>query len=77
MTLGGDCLADIAMLRSQPELFGPIAFDPTVSRINATVLALIAYVRLNAVHGPSSRGDGPDETGKGHYVLTSAPHLRG
>ncbi|MEU8404560.1 IS1380 family transposase [Nonomuraea sp. NPDC048892] len=31
--LGGDCLADIAVLRSQPELFGPIASDPTVSRL--------------------------------------------
>ncbi|WP_433222138.1 IS1380 family transposase [Microtetraspora malaysiensis] len=33
LTLGGDCLADIAMLRAQPELFGPIASDPTVSRL--------------------------------------------
>lgn len=33
LALGGDCLADIAMLRAQPELFGPIASDPTVSRV--------------------------------------------
>lgn len=33
LALGGDCLADIAMLRAQPELFGPIASDPTVSRL--------------------------------------------
>jgi Transposase DDE domain group 1 len=33
LALGGDCLADIATLRSQPELFGPIASDPTVSRL--------------------------------------------
>ncbi len=33
LALGGDCLADIAMLRSQPELFGPVASDPTVSRL--------------------------------------------
>lgn len=33
LALGGDCLADIALLRSQPELFGPIASDPTVSRL--------------------------------------------
>lgn len=31
--LGGDCLADIAPLRAQPELFGPMASDPTVSRL--------------------------------------------
>ncbi|MFI7644408.1 transposase [Nonomuraea sp. NPDC049400] len=34
--LGGDCLADVAVLRSSPELFGPIASDPTVSRLVAT-----------------------------------------
>jgi hypothetical protein len=33
LALGGDCLADIALLRSQPDLFGPIASDPTVSRL--------------------------------------------
>jgi hypothetical protein len=33
LALGGDCMADIAMLRSQPELFGPVASDPTVSRL--------------------------------------------
>ncbi|WP_405140689.1 IS1380 family transposase [Sphaerisporangium sp. NBC_01403] len=33
LALGGDCLADIAMLRAQPELFGPVASDPTVSRL--------------------------------------------
>ncbi len=33
LALGGDCLADIAMLRSQLELFGPVASDPTVSRL--------------------------------------------
>ncbi|MEU8193291.1 IS1380 family transposase [Microbispora amethystogenes] len=33
LALGGNCLADIAMLRNQPEIFGPIASDPTVSRL--------------------------------------------
>lgn len=27
-TLGGDCLADIAMLRAEPAVFGPVASDP-------------------------------------------------
>src|SRR4249919_1893275 len=31
--LGGDCLADVAMLRAEPEVFGPVASDPTVSRL--------------------------------------------
>ncbi|WP_063767837.1 IS1380 family transposase [Streptosporangium roseum] len=33
LALGGHCLADIALLRSQPEPFGPTAVDPTVSRL--------------------------------------------
>ncbi|MEV7967380.1 IS1380 family transposase [Sphaerisporangium sp. NPDC088356] len=37
LALGGDCLADIAVLRSSPELFGPIASDPTVSRLITTL----------------------------------------
>ena len=32
VALGGDCLADIAVLRAEPELFGPVASDPVVSR---------------------------------------------
>jgi Transposase DDE domain group 1 len=35
VALGGDCLADVAMLRAQPELFGPVASDPVVSRLVA------------------------------------------
>ena len=35
--LGGDCLADIAVVRAQPELFGPVASDPTVSRLIDTL----------------------------------------
>jgi hypothetical protein len=30
--LGGDCLADVAVLRAEPDLFGAVASDPTVSR---------------------------------------------
>ena len=33
LALGGDCLADVAVLRAQPELFGPVASDPVVSRL--------------------------------------------
>ena len=35
VALGGDCLADVAILRAQPELFGPVASDPVVSRLVA------------------------------------------
>jgi hypothetical protein len=30
--LGGDCLADIALLRAEPGVYGRVASDPTVSR---------------------------------------------
>ena len=33
IALGGDCLADIAVVRAQSDLFGPVASDPTVSRL--------------------------------------------
>jgi hypothetical protein len=35
VALGGDCLADIAVLREQPGLAGLVASDPVVSRLVA------------------------------------------
>jgi len=37
VALGGDCLADIAVLREQPQLAGPVASDPVVSRLVTTL----------------------------------------
>jgi hypothetical protein len=37
LAVGGDCLADIATLRAEPGLFGPVASDPTVSRLIDTL----------------------------------------
>lgn len=42
LAVGGDCLADVAVLRGEPRVFGPVASDPTVSR---TVTALAADAR--------------------------------
>jgi hypothetical protein len=39
VALGGDCLADIAVLREQPELAGPVASDPVVSRLAGALAA--------------------------------------
>jgi hypothetical protein len=33
LALGGDCLADVALLRAEPGVFGRVASDPTVSRL--------------------------------------------
>ena len=48
LALGGDCLADIAVLRSQPELAGPVASDPVVSRL-ITALAADTPRALEAI----------------------------
>jgi len=37
VAVGGDCLADIALLREEPGVFGAVASDPTVSRLIATL----------------------------------------
>src|SRR4029079_18391018 len=39
VALGGDCLADVAMLRAESDVFGPVASDPTVSRLIGTLAA--------------------------------------
>ncbi len=39
VALGGDCLADIVALRAEPELYGPVASDPVVSRAVAGLAA--------------------------------------
>lgn len=39
LALGGDCLADVALLRAEPGVYGSVASDPTVSR---TITALAA-----------------------------------
>jgi len=48
VALGGDCLADIALLRAEPGLFGPVASDPVVSRLVAR-LAVDAPRALKAI----------------------------
>jgi len=48
VALGGDCLADIAVLREQPALAGPVASDPVVSRL-VSMLAQDAPRALKAI----------------------------
>jgi hypothetical protein len=47
--LGGDCLADIAVLRAEPGVFGLVASDPTVSR-TIDALARDVPAALAAIH---------------------------
>jgi hypothetical protein len=39
LALGGDCLADVNLLRTEPGVFGRVASDPTVSRLVDTLAA--------------------------------------
>jgi len=39
VAIGGDCLADIAQLRGDRDVFGPVASDPTVSRLISSLAA--------------------------------------
>ena len=39
LALGGDCLADVAVLRAQPQLAGPVASDPVISRLVSALAA--------------------------------------
>jgi hypothetical protein len=48
IALGGDCLADAAVLRAQPELTGPVASDPVISRL-ITALAAEGPRALKAI----------------------------
>src|SRR4051812_20001150 len=73
VALGGDCLADIALLRSAPGVFGLVASDPTVSRtidaLAADAPAALAAIdaaraaararawRLAGSHGPDHHAD--------------------
>jgi len=33
LAAGGDCLADVGLLRAEPGVYGSVASDPTVSRL--------------------------------------------
>ena len=58
VALGGRCLSDLSLLRREKEVFGPVASDPTVSRLAG---ALADHVEA-AEAGPAGRcgiGCGP------------------
>jgi hypothetical protein len=53
VALGGDCLADIGMLRAEPGVFGPVASGPTVSRL-IDALAASGEKALTAIRAARS-----------------------
>jgi hypothetical protein len=71
VALGGDCAADIAVVRAQPGVFGLVASDPTVSRMVATLardvdaaLGAIASARAVARARVWDRTGAPIQNGK-------------
>ena len=66
LAVGGDCLADVAVLRAEPGVYGRVASDPTVSR-TIDGLAADADAALTAIDGPGrpagrGRGSWPAST---------------
>ena len=66
VALGGDCLADVAMLRCEPAIFGPVASDPAISRlIDTSPPPARKPCRPSGPHGPKCvivRGRWPART---------------
>jgi hypothetical protein len=54
VALGGDCVADVAAVRGQPEVFGSVASDPTISRVFAALAADVAQA-LPAIRAARAR----------------------
>ena len=77
LALGGDCLADIALLRAEPGLFGLVASDPTVSR-TIDALAADAPAALAAINAARAAARRPvwaaaGEHAPGHAGSASTP----
>ena len=49
VAIGGDCLADVGLLRAEPAVFGRVASDPTVSRM-IDALAATPETALTAIN---------------------------
>jgi hypothetical protein len=50
LALGRDCLADVDRLRSQPGVYGPVASDPTVSRLMKSLTAAAPHKALKGIN---------------------------
>lgn len=67
LAIGGDCLADLAVLRDQPRVFGAVASDPTVSRL-ITTLAADAPSALGAINTGRSAARSAAWTAAGQWA---------
>jgi hypothetical protein len=77
LALGGDCLADIALLRAEPAVFGAVASDPTVSR-TIDALAADAPAALKAIDAARAKAraaawSAAGEQAPDHQASTQTP----
>jgi len=72
VALGGDCLADVGTLRAEPGVFGPVASDPTVSRL-VDALAAAGPKALSAIR--AARAEARERVWK--LAGTAAPDAAG
>jgi hypothetical protein len=56
LALGGDCLADVGMLRAEPSLFGPVVSDPTVPSDRRSRRVRAGPSQRSARRGPKCAG---------------------
>jgi hypothetical protein len=74
LSVGGDCLADIAVPRAEPGLYGPVASDPTVSR-TVDRLAAGPVTALRAITVPAVAGTGRWPDVVSGRPTRHAPHI--
>jgi hypothetical protein len=77
LALGGDCLADVGLIRSEPGVYGRVASDPTISRLVAQ-LANDAPAALKAISLASAVGRArawtlASERSPGHGASPASP----
>jgi Transposase DDE domain group 1 len=77
LAVGGDCLADVGVLRSEPGAYGHIASDPTVSRtitaLATDLPAVLAAVDAARAHARSRVWQVAGEHAPDHGADTSRP----
>lgn len=69
VALGGRCLSDLSLLRCDKDVFGPVASDPTVSRLVGTLADHVGAVEA-AEAGPARR------CGSGCGIWPASTHQR-
>ena len=58
VALGGDAACDVAVLRAQPGVFGPVASDPTVSRLISRLPRTLTTPSPRSTRPGHRRGNG-------------------